>query len=292
MDPKHRHYISYEDDRFFESSSNLAGAISGNGPHTLVVKCVQGPLLLDYFVTDGAAVAPAAVAPPASTTQRSVVNPPAGTTSSITTCASFKFVVWSPLTRPYSVVTQTQTVTNTQTSTSDALLQSTSSTESSTSSLTTSGTGTSSSTTSVVSQGLSVDPSTGQTVTKFQVVTTSFSGVGSEVTLYPDGNGRFGATGAAKKTNIGTIIGAIVGSIAFLLLLILLIVLCIRRKRRVAAVRAQSAQDNEGLGDMRENHLQRGASGLSAYGGITNDVICVSIQVHLKAYPRSRFLAG
>lgn len=85
MDPRHRHYISYEDDRFFESSSNLAGAISGNGPHTLVVKCIQGPLLLDYFVTDGAAVAPAAAQPPASTTQRSVVNPPAGTTSSITT---------------------------------------------------------------------------------------------------------------------------------------------------------------------------------------------------------------
>jgi hypothetical protein len=42
-------------------------------------------------------------------------------------------------------------------------------------------------------------------------------------------------------------------------------------------VRAQSAQDKEGGGDIRENHLQRGASGLPTYGGITNDLICVSI---------------
>jgi hypothetical protein len=58
------------------------------------------------------------------------------------------------------------------------------------------------------------------------------------MTLYPDGNGGFDASGAASKGGvpIGAIVGAVVGSLLFLVFVILFVILFLRRRRRAAAL--------------------------------------------------------
>lgn len=118
---------------------------------------------------------------------------------------------------------------------------------------------TSGATSNILSEALSLDSQSGQTVTKFQVVTTSLSGVGVEVTLLPNGNGGLNVGATGSNISVGAIVGAVVGSVAFLLLLILSIVLCLRRRRRAAAVLSQSGQDGESGGGMRESNAHGGA---------------------------------
>ncbi|KAF6750554.1 hypothetical protein DFP72DRAFT_1172858 [Ephemerocybe angulata] len=231
------HGSAYYQDFMWES-----GHLS-DGTHTLVVRNAgtQVPLRLDYFDIEGTVAAPAMAAPQPSTSTSQAQSQPQTTK-----------VITQTITNTASIQT---TVTNTQSKTATTTTTSTTTTQTSTSSTSHTSLGQSTSSTGVVSQSLSVDRS-GQTVTAFQVITTSVSGVATQVTIYPSGGGSLGATGAAASTiSLGAIIGAVVGSLVFIVLLILFLVLCLRRRRRAVTL-VQSSDDNEGSGGMRESPPQ------------------------------------
>lgn len=209
------HSTAYYDDQFF-----FRDGLSKDQQHTLVVRNTgtQVPLHIDYFeIRGGNVVSPLQPDPAPGPGPPPTTNPPRPTTETAT-----RTVIQTSV----EVVTSTDVLSPSGSSAGPRTSDSSSSRDESASG-SHSSRGNSSGSLPASASGTH---SGSVTVTAFQIVTTSISGVAVVTTIGP--GGKAGSNHQSQSLSTGAIIGIIVGSLLVLAFIGVLIILLLRKRRR------------------------------------------------------------